>query len=68
MAKLKTSKRGSGDVEIKNAAKTLLANIRFLDVDTHLGGFGRRAVFDRAHEETAEEVVQRVAASDVAHS
>ncbi len=33
MAKLKTSKRGSGDVEIKNAAKTLLANIRFLDVD-----------------------------------
>jgi len=33
MAKKKTNKRGSGDVEIKNAAKTLLANIRFLDVD-----------------------------------
>ena len=33
MAKTKASKGGSGDVEIKNAAKTLLANIRFLDVD-----------------------------------
>jgi len=30
---MKKSKRGTGDVEIKNAAKTLLANIRFLDVD-----------------------------------
>lgn len=33
MAKMKTGKRGTGDVETKNAAKTLLANIRFLDVD-----------------------------------
>lgn len=33
MAKMKKSKRGTGDIEIKNAAKTLLANIRFLDVD-----------------------------------